>query len=174
MPCYHHSRGVHQQVTPNRLYAAMFVHDRVHGRVVDMSWLDAVARADVYSALPLTSMFTCQRTSCCSGMIAVAIEGQDAVELLSASVRIGRICGRTKGVLSRLGAFAHPQAHTCCLAVGHTQTTCSAECIHAADRTCCVVVGVAGCQTAPFACRCNCQRAWALTAAAGCGPQGGR
>lgn len=51
--------------------------------------------------------------SWCSGVVAAAVEGQDAVELLSVSVRIGRNCGRTKGVLSKLGAFAHPQARTC-------------------------------------------------------------
>ena len=55
-----------------------------------------------------------QRSALCrSGLVAAAIEGQDALELLSVSVRIGRNCGRTKGTLAKLGTFAHPQARTC-------------------------------------------------------------
>lgn len=45
----------------------------------------------------------------CRRTVAVAIEGQDAVQLLGVSVRVGRNCGRTKGTLSELSPVTMPQ-----------------------------------------------------------------
>lgn len=68
----------------------------------------------------------------CSRIVAVAIEGQDAVALLAVSVRIGRNCSRTKGTLSKLEPVAIPQVskhrvHRNCCAHQHRR---SCRCRH--------------------------------------------
>jgi hypothetical protein len=93
--------------------------------------------------------------SWCSGVVAAAVEGQDALELLSVSVRIGRNCGRTKGVLSKLGAFANPQASVCHSDLDAEQSQ-TWPCCHLA-RKC--LHGALPSDSLHSICRCSCQRA---------------